>query len=249
MVETEGGDGDVAMRQDKRRVLFLDGAVDPGFYRPVDHWVRHLEGTPFDAVRLSRGETIPRLDAYTHLIVTGSEASIVTPPAWIERAAATVREAVERRVALLGSCFGHQLLVYALSGRESIRRAESPEVGWVAVSMGRTDPLFEWMPDPWFTFTSHFDEVIDPPEPWKVLASTSGCAVAVIRYGDRAVWGVQPHPEITLDDALLLIRGNLIRAPERAALLASHLALPYRDDDVIGGLVRRFLHTAGGRGL
>ena len=94
----------------RKRILVLDNSTDRAVYRPVEEWSRHFGGIPFDAVHVPAGEPIPPLDRYTHLLVTGSDATFSRPEAWFDAEADAVRDAVDRGLAVLGSCFGHQML-------------------------------------------------------------------------------------------------------------------------------------------
>ncbi|HUT76581.1 MAG TPA: tetratricopeptide repeat protein, partial [Polyangia bacterium] len=233
-----------------KRVLILDGSIFPEIYCPVDEWRALLGDVPSDAVHVSAGEAVPDLEPYTHLIVTGSEASITRPEPWYEVEADAVRRAVAAGKAVLGSCFGHQLLALALSGPAFVRASASPEIGWIAVEVAGLgdDELLAGLPRRFHVFAAHFDEVRDLPEPWRVLASSARCAVQAMRYGDRPVWGIQAHPEITPDHARVLLRGFLERALDKAQLVAPALVQPPRDDGFALAIVRRFL-AAGGTAL
>ena len=223
------------------RVLILDNSLNRTIYRPVRQWKRHLDGVPVDSVHMPSEEQVASLDDYTHIIITGSTASLVEPPEWAEAEAELVREAERRGLAMLGSCFGHQMLVYALSGSEHVARAESAEVGWVAVEMNGDDPLFADFPNPWHAFAWHYDEVVGPPDPWRVLGSTSICGIAVIRYGDAPIWGLQLHPESTpCDSKTLLLLQKVFRDWDSKEINAALCQTP-QDDQIIGILVERFL--------
>jgi GMP synthase-like glutamine amidotransferase len=226
-----------------KRVLILDGSIFPDIYGPVRDWRALLGDVPSDAVRVSAGEPVPDLAPYTHLIVTGSESSITRPEPWYEVEADAVRRAVAAGKAVLGSCFGHQLLAQALSGPAFAAASPTPEIGWIAVEIAGTgdDELLAGLPRRFHVFAAHFDEVRDPPAPWRVLARSDRCAVQVMRYGDRPVWGIQPHPEITPDHALVLLRGFLEHAPDKADLVAPALAQAPRDDGLAPAIARRFL--------
>jgi len=225
------------------RVLILDNSLNRPIYRPVNQWRRHLDGVPSDAVHMPSAKELPSLDDYTHVIITGSTASLVAPPAWADAEAELVREAAERSLAILGSCFGHQMLVYTLSGHEHVARAASPEVGWIAVEMSAEDALFADLPNPWHAFAWHYDEVVDPPPPWRVLGSSSVCGVHVIRYGDAPIWGLQSHPEATPCDAkTLLLLQRLFRDGNSVETCVAICQEP-QDDKIIGVLVERFLAT------
>jgi len=225
----------------KKRVLILDGSIFPEFYRPSDEWRGLLDGVPADAVHLPTGDPVPDLARYTHVIVTGSEASINEPQPWFEIEAQVVRDAFELGKALLGSCFGHQMLARAWSGPEYTAVSPTPETGWVAVEVIEADELLEGLGSPLHMFVSHFDEVRNPPLPWTVLARSRECAVQVMRYDDRPIWGIQGHPEIPPENARRLMEGMLVRDPQLAALVCPALSQTPRDDGIAAEIVRRFL--------
>ncbi|MEW5826236.1 MAG: type 1 glutamine amidotransferase, partial [Candidatus Bipolaricaulota bacterium] len=124
------------------RLLVFDNTLDPTRYRPVEEWTRNFAGIAFDAVRVPLGEPIPALRGYTHLLITGSQASAAgSSEPWIAAEADAVRQAADLGLAILGSCFGHQLLALAISGPRCVRRAPSPELGWIAVEIFATGGL------------------------------------------------------------------------------------------------------------
>ena len=225
----------------KKRVLILDGSIYPDFYRPSDEWQELIDGVPADAVHLPTGQSVPDLARYTHLIVTGSEASINQPQPWFEIEAQAVRDAFELGKAVLGSCFGHQMLAWACSGPEHTAASPTPEIGWIEVEVVEEDALFKGLGNPLHMFASHFDEVRDPPPPWKILARSSGCTVQAMRYADRPIWGIQGHPEIPPANAHRLMEGMLESAPQAASLVRPALSQTPRDDGIAAEIVRRFL--------
>jgi GMP synthase-like glutamine amidotransferase len=233
----------------EKRILVLDGSVDRSVYRPVEQWARYLDGVRFDAIRLSTNTPVPALDRYTHVLLTGSEASFEEPEAWFDMEADIVRDAVDRGLAVLGSCFGHQMLAWALSGPEYVRRALTPEVGWVAVDIVKPDPLLADLPNPWHTFAAHLDEVVTPPAPWCILAANDACAVQAMRYGDRPVWGIQPHPETSPEEAKFQMEAGIETRPEYAQYIRQAIESPVRDDRATPQLIAAFLGgwDSGGR--
>ncbi|MBI5486379.1 MAG: gamma-glutamyl-gamma-aminobutyrate hydrolase family protein [Deltaproteobacteria bacterium] len=226
-----------------KRVLILDGAIYRDIYRPADHWRALLGDVPADSVHLPSGEPVPELRPYSHLIVSGSEASIVRPEPWYHVEADAVRRAAAAGLAILGSCFGHQMLARALSGERYVAAAPQPEVGWIEVEVLAPDPLFADVASRHWVFASHFDEVRDPPPPWRVLARSPGCAVHAMRYGNDPIWGIQAHPEITPSDARVLIEGFLLHEPHLAPVMRPALAAEPHDDGTALPIVRRFLEA------
>jgi GMP synthase-like glutamine amidotransferase len=220
-------------------VAIVDNSVIPEIYRPVEHWSRHLD-VPWQAFTAREGR-LPDPAAFSHIILTGSEASILEREPWVDAEAAMVREAVVAGPAVLGSCWGHQLMAFALAGDRHVRRAARPEIGWIPIRLERSSALLGPAGTTAFTFSSHYDEVFDLPAGFEVLASSEGCAVQAFRVGDKPVWGLQCHPEIDVPTGQRFIR-DLIGCgfKGREALLEAR-AQPPRDSGLIRGIVRAFL--------
>jgi GMP synthase-like glutamine amidotransferase len=223
------------------RLLILDNAIDHATHQPVAEWVRHMDGVRFDVVHMPQSEPVPQLERYTHVLLTGSSASLLNPPPWCTREAKVVREAASRGRVILGSCFGHQMLAWALSGAECVRRALTPELGWIAVALLEPDPLFGQVPSPWHTFAGHVDEVANVPPPWRTLARNTACAVQAMRYGTLPIWGLQPHPETSPAEGLRQMQAALLRFPEHAEAIRAALAAPVRDDKAATAVSAAFL--------
>jgi GMP synthase-like glutamine amidotransferase len=224
-----------------QNVLILDAAADRERYRPNDQWRRYLRGTGSTSLHLPSGEGLPSLDEFTHVIVTGSEHSALGSDDWYDVECDAIREAHDRGLSILGSCFGHQMLVRALSGIEYVRAAEAPEIGWGPIEITRPDPLLDGFPNPWWAFHLHFDEVVDPPEPWRVLGRTETCPVHVIRFGDRPIWGIQSHPEFETSEARAALEWVASRFEEPIPAVERALAQAPRDDRLVQEIVDRFL--------
>ncbi len=227
------------------RVLILDNSLERPIYRPERQWAVVLGDVPTDRVHMPTLEADVSLELYTHVIITGSTASVVEPSEWIDAEANLVREAAEMELAILGSCFGHQLLVYALSGPEHVQHADAPEIGWIEILMDEveaaSDPVFAEIPAVWHAFAWHSDEVVDPPAPWHVLGSSTGCDVHVIRFGDENIWGLQSHPETPVHTARTLLQLQRIFFDWHSEEIASALRQPPQDDGMIVAIVERFL--------
>ena len=229
----------------KKRILILGNSIDRSIYRPVEEWSRYFGKVPFDAVQLPANEPVPPLDRYTHVLLTGSDALFRQPKPWFDVEADVVRDAVDRGLAVLGSCFGHLMLAWALSGPEYVRRARNPELGWVAINIVKSDPLVASLPNPWHTYASHLDEVVALlPDPWCILASNADCAVQAMRYGDRPVWGIQPHPETSPDEAKFQMEAGIDKCPKYAQQIRQTIIeSPVRDDNVGAQLTAAFLKS------
>ena len=230
------------------RVLILDNSLERPVYRPERQWGVFLNGVPFDRVHMPSLEAEVSLEPYTHMIISGSTASVVEPNEWIDAEAGLVREAAEMDLAILGSCFGHQMLVYALSGPEYVRHADAPEIGWIEIRMNEAevvgDPVFAEIPAMWHAFAWHSDEVVNAPPPWTVLGSSASCDVHVIRYGDAHIWGIQSHPETPPHTAKTLLWLQRIFFEQDSQEIIEALRQTPEDDGMAAAIVERFLRVA-----
>ncbi len=109
---------------------------------------------------------------------------------WVGAEMQWVRDAAAAGSALLGVCFGGQLLAQAFGG--AVGRSPHPEIGWYEVSSDRPDIVPAGL---WFQW--HFDRWTVPPGATE-LARTSAASQAFVLGRSLAL---QFHPEV---DAALL---------------------------------------------
>ncbi len=221
------------------RVAIVDNALDPGVYRPVAHWRRWLD-VPAEAYVAREGRFPDLADGVTHLILTGSEASILDRAPWAETEAELVREAVVAGAAVLGSCWGHQLMAYALAGEACVRRAAAPEVGWIPIRVLKGGDVLGAAGMAW-TFAVHFDEVAGLDSRFEVLAETELCRVQAFRFWGRPVWGIQPHPEIDPEEGRATLQAFLAQGFRAGALAEAALRAEPQDSGLIRTIVKAFL--------
>ena len=222
----------------KIRVAIIDNSIDPGIYDPVAHWGRHLS-VPYDAFTAREGR-FPDPAAYSHFILTGSEASILERDPWVDEEARLVNRIVERGAAVLGSCWGHQLLAFALAGESHVRRCARPEIGWIPIRVHEDCDLLGPAGDP-FVFSVHYDEVRDLPASFRVLASTGGCPIHAFRFEDKPVWGIQSYPEVDIPTGRRFLQDLVDTGFKGQASLREGLHHEPRDSGLIGPIVRTFL--------
>lgn len=224
------------------RVLVLDNTLHPKLFSLGRRWAARLPvGMPLDVVHAPTAFALPDVHKYTHLILSGSQASVLKPSAWVRREAELVRMAADTDVRILGSCFGHELLVWSLSGPPYVRRAARPEIGWTSIDIVERDALLQDIPTPWTVFAAHVVEVVAPPPPWRVLAKSRRCATHVLRYGQKPIWGIQAHPEITRRSSELAMRTHLLATQRWGGVPRTTWRRVPADLQAISDLVGRFL--------
>ncbi len=84
------------------------------------HWFMAATGLPPEnwlIVRPDLGEALPEPASLSGAILTGAWAMVTDHAEWSERTAAWIRSAMDHQLPLLGVCYGHQLMAYALGGQ------------------------------------------------------------------------------------------------------------------------------------
>lgn len=223
------------------KVAVLDNAVDHRVYTPIDHWSPYLD-VPWQAFDARQGRLPALGDGFSHVIITGSESSVLEREPWAEEEAEFVRDAAARGLALLGSCWGHQLLAFAFDGESAVRRCPEPEIGWIRIDQPGPSGLLGPEPSA-YTFSLHFDEVTNASGRFHVLASTSVCTVQAMALPGARVWGLQIHPEIDIAWARKIMRAMSGRGRRGDALFEAALASEPRDSGLIYNIVNYFLNS------
>jgi GMP synthase (glutamine-hydrolysing) len=231
----------VHARVARARLLIIDNAVHRLWFKPASHWRARLAHVDAFTLNLPSHPSVPSLDRFTHVLLTGSEASVLHPEPWFEAETRLIRDAMDRGLPILGSCFGHQMLVFALSGAQYLHPSDPPEIGWTAIRMVECDPLFTDLPNPWETFVYHFDEVVDPPAPWIKLGQTQHCTTHVLRYGARPIWGIQAHPEVPVHKAKLFMHAAVAMGKMTPGEALHALRTIPRQSDVADQILDGFL--------
>lgn len=156
-----------------------------------------------------QGEVLPALDGISGAVLTGSHATVTEHAKWSEQTADWLRRAVFKGLPILGICYGHQLLAYALGG-EVGNNPRGSEFGTVPAQLkrtARTDWLLGGFDETIKVQTSHSQSVLKLPPDARVLASSNmDPHLAFVIRGN--VWGVQFHPEFDVEVVKAYIRAH-----------------------------------------
>jgi len=146
----------------------------------------------YDVVLDHYPESIDECDGY---LITGSKLSVYDAEDWIRKLENYVQLLNEKKKALLGVCFGHQLIAKALGGK-----SERASIGW---TLGVQDydfrDTFPWVEDQSQSvglIHSHQDQVTQLPKQAELIASNTRVPIAMFKIGDH-VMSMQGHPEFT----------------------------------------------------
>ena len=150
--------------------------------------VRDLKVYSEIALASSSWESVRHLNP-KGVILSGGPASVYAPgapvvPEWI----------FERKLPVLGICYGMQALVHQLGGK--VAQGQKQEYGSAILHQNAIDtPLFHEMPSSFQVWMSHGDRVEDLPPGFSALAFTENSPIAAIGNG-RDIFGLQFHPEV-----------------------------------------------------
>jgi GMP synthase-like glutamine amidotransferase len=175
-------------------------------------------------------------------LITGSSAGVYEDLPWIAPAEDFLR-AAKGKAALVGVCFGHQLMAHAF-GAEVIKSPKGWGVGETEYRVLIREP---WMDSdaPIRLPASHQDQVVSLPPGAEVFAASDFTPFAGLLWpGERAI-SMQPHPEFEPAYAISLIehrRGGTY-PDDQADRAAASFEAP--DDRArVGRWIANFLKTA-----
>jgi GMP synthase (glutamine-hydrolysing) len=188
-----------------------------------------------------RAGLVPAPERFSAAIVTGSPASVTEREPWMLALQEWLRAAIRTDCAVLGICFGHQVLAQALGGRVD-RNPMGREMGTVRVQVSKADPVLGAPEGEAFHANmTHQDSVVEVPPGAQLLARTAQDPHAALRVA-RGAWGVQFHPEFDAE-----VMGQYVR--DRWDSLVSEGLAPERLNvklsDAASGraVLRRFVAT------
>jgi len=127
------------------------------------------------------------------IILSGGPASVYAEDAYVLDPAI-----LELGVPVLGICYGHQSIAYALGGK--VERRDSSEFGKTVLEVAAASPLFAGLPRRQTVWMSHNDAVTAAPDGFTVTASTAASPVAAMERAEDRLYGVQFHPEVVHTD-------------------------------------------------
>lgn len=147
---------------------------------------------------------ILNLNKYTHLIISGSAASVLDNNIWDKSLSKIVMSFINNKKPVLGICYGHQFIAKTLNGIESIGKSLNPEVGFTKVNI-KPNEIFDGIKNPVFS-VAHFDEVKFLSNEFNIIADSKNTKIQAYQYRNLPVWGIQFHPEYGIEDTNINIK-------------------------------------------
>lgn len=163
------------------------------------HFATFLEGQrlPWRLVKLDDGEPVPpSSEPSAGLAFMGGPMSANDELDWTPGVLALMRDAVERKVPVIGHCLGGQLLARALGGTVSVNPVK--EIGWHRVDIEDSALAREWFgadTESFTTFQWHGDTFSIPPGGERILRGAHCANQAYVVHGVHLA--MQCHVEMT----------------------------------------------------
>lgn len=169
------------------------------------------------------GELPAKVDEADGWLITGSRHGAYEDHPWIPPLEAFIRTCFDKRVPMIGVCFGHQIIAQAMGGKVE-KFAKGWSVGAVDYPLdGETVTINAW----------HQDQVVEKPQQAQVMSSTDFCANAALIYDD-VFWTIQPHPEYGHDfiEGLISYRGRGVVPDDQLSAARDRLGTPLAQETV-----------------
>ncbi len=142
-------------------------------------------------------EIVPHTSTAAELVARRPSGIILSggPKSVNETPAPTVDPGIyETGVPILGICYGAQLITQQLGGQ--VARTGRGEYGRTTLTRTGDSPLFVDWPTGVEVWMSHGDAITSVPEGFAVTAASPDAPVAAFHDEERAIYGVQFHPEV-----------------------------------------------------
>lgn len=138
---------------------------------------------------------------FDKIVITGSYTSINEDQPWITQLEEFTRQIIQRPIPTLGICFGHQMLARSTAGMDFVRKSPVREFGWTEITQSQPNALLKGLPNTFYSFNSHYDEIYPLPSDFDILAHSPACATQAVQMRGKPIFGVQFHPERDLPGA------------------------------------------------
>ena len=122
------------------------------------------------------------------IIFSGGPSSV-----YDSKAPTPTKKIFQLQIPILGICYGHQIIVNNFGGK--VKRVNK-EYGSAVLSIDDNSDIFSGVGDSIRAWMSHGDEAKLVPDDFKIIGHTENARAAAISNKQKAVYGIQFHPEV-----------------------------------------------------
>ena len=214
-----------------RRLWIIDPSVSTAEDQGVSEILQGWNGSSriFLPCLLGNGPELASGYDTDGVVLMGSASSVYDESPWIESLSAWLRPLLsgERRLPLLGICFGHQLIAHLAGGRvDYLREDRSKSVGVEESHLRGGRLLVGDLTLP--VVVSHCEEVKELPAGYRVTASRPETSVDGLEHDSLPVFSFQFHPEAR-DDFAVRAGFDPARVDRRVREASQRLLGAFRD--------------------
>lgn len=181
-------------------LIIKTGSTLPGLSArkgDFEDWISTRMGKQytFQVIDVTTGTNLPESENFAGTVITGSPCMVTAHLPWSEMTARWLAKAVDAGLLVLGICYGHQLLAYALGGEvgDNPRGSEYGTTTITPLGSAFDDTLFKPMSSDFLAQVCHKQTVLILPPGAKLLALSSKDSCQAFVF--KSAWGVQFHPE------------------------------------------------------
>ncbi len=159
-----------------------------------------------------RHDELPEsLDDFTHIVLTGGGGQVNMGDPSIDHLKKLIRRASDEAIPMLGVCFGHQMIAATLGGDDATQSYVNPETGWFRIHRLGKSRLLSGLPEYFYSFEHHHDDVIKLSADFLITARSKRCPIQAFEHKTLPIFGVQFHPEMSKRQAKTLIAQHINR--------------------------------------
>lgn len=227
-----------------RKILVIDNNIDPPHgCADIVRSLHEADANKQFTFEVHRGpeEHYPKDPrSFAAVVISGSKTSALDTSRWVKAQLNFLQRLQDASVPTFGICYGQQLMAKAFGGESYVRKAPVSEFGFVELRktiLGQNSALLRNLPNSFYSFCYHYDEVEKVPPGFANLLSSEACAVHMIGHEERPMWGVQFHPERDVSESRVSLQKITQQDPEVQPLGLG------REHELYDPLVARALFT------
>ena len=222
------------------RILILDHTREERYFgsTSLHSWVIRMAPVGSEVVvrRPPHGD-LPVGSQFDAICISGSVTSCMTEnEAWIQAYDAYVTGHIRSKTPILGICYGHQTLarcLFKMAGETpALGRSRDAELGWQTITALHRDSIFEGLGTSFVSYQSHYEEVSETPPGTRRIAETDRCAVQAFEVEGAPIFGIQFHPEHTIEYAEESLANKLKKGERRNWILNPGMGKKLYDENV-----------------